>query len=85
MTPTLDIGVIKWIDSVFIFKRCCPAGLHLGEICGSCPFNCVFDNLQHVLVVINGVGFVAGLEIEDLSSALLLAAARSEYLTARIP
>ena len=51
---------------------------------GLCPENGVFDHPLHVFVVVDRVGLVPGLEVEDAAVAAIEAQARTEHLTARI-
>jgi hypothetical protein len=52
---------------------------------GFCPTYCIGDDLLHVFVMIGGIGFVTGLEIEDISVTALIAATASEQFAAFIP
>ena len=49
---------------------------------GICPIDCVFDNADNVLVIVGGIAFVTGLEIENLSKLAAVAAAGAENLSA---
>ena len=52
---------------------------------GASPFYGIFDNALNVFVLEGAVGFVTGLEVEDLSVAASPSASASEYLTAVEP
>lgn len=60
-------------------------GNNIGFVHGTSPSNGVADNLLYVFILIRGIGFVTGLEIEDLSISSRKGTSAAEDLTSVEP